>query len=125
MMRLKVQTVFEATQVLANIINENRPLPTKGKFLVKRMHTTLFPDFTTANDQRTAKITSYENQNEAGDPAVPDDKMNEFVAWWAELAGVEIDVNVSPIPIGDLCIAGADSPISFAEFGVLGELVAE
>lgn len=123
MMRLKVQHVFEATQVLANIINENRPLPTRGVYRVTRMHKALFPEFETANSQRTAKIMAYDSANEAGEPAVPDDKMPEFVAWWAELAGEEIEVNVDPIPIDQLCIAGADSPISFAEFGVLGELV--
>ena len=125
MMRLKVQQVFEATQVLAAIINENRPLPTKGKYRVARMHAKLFPEFTTANDQRTAKIVSYDYKNDAEQPAVPDEKMPEFVAWWNELAGEEIEVGIEPIPIDQLCIPGADSPISFAEFGVLGDLVAE
>ena len=141
MMKLKAQQVFDATQVLARIINENRALPSKGKYRIARMHAKLFPEFTTANEQRTAKIASYDHKawvtpegrivpaEEGGDAkateqaAVPDDKMAEFVAWWAEIAAVEIDVNVEPIPIEQLSIDGLDSSISYAEFATLGELV--
>lgn len=117
-MMLKVQTVFDATQVLATIINENRHMPTKGKYRVARMHAKLFPEFTTANDQRSEKILSYEHRNEADQPSVPDDKMPEFIAWWKEVASEEIEVNVEPIPIDLL------DNISYAEFQTLAELVA-
>lgn len=121
MMRLKVQRVFEATQVLANIINENRPLPTKGRFRVSRMHAELFPAFTTANDQRSAKIASYDHRNGDGAVAVPDDKMPEFVAWWRDLAAEEVEANVEPLPVELL----GDDSVSFADFQALGELVAD
>ena len=126
MMRLKVQQVFDATQVLATIINENRPLPTKGKYRIARMHAKLFQEFTTANEQRTAKIISYDHKNEEGNAAVPDDKMPEFVAWWKEMAGVEIDVNVDPIPLDQLSLGDdAESAIKYDEFAALGELVSD
>ncbi len=150
MMRLTVQQVFDATQVLANIINENRPLPTKGKYRVARMHAKLFPEFTTANDQRTAKILSYDYKRvvktprdrfdfdappapktkqdplgygfvETEEVAVPDDKMPEFVAWWQEIAGEEIEVDVTPIPVDQL----GDVGLTYVEFQTLGDLVAE
>lgn len=146
MMRLKVQQVFDATQVLAAIINEKRPLPTKGVYRVTRMHAKLFPEFNTVNEQRTAKISAYEHQRAvyaAGvvvppelvedalakglatmQAAVPDDKMPEFVSWWNEIAGEEIEVGIDPIPLDQLCIDGQEASISFAEFTVLGDLVA-
>lgn len=145
MMRLTGQKIFDATQVLAKIINDNRPLPVKGTYRVNRMHARLFEEFTTLNTQRTAKIASYdylapvlngvvlppgvgnpEDPNITMQPAVPPDKMPEFVEWWKELASVETDVNIEPIPIDQLCLgADAASTITFAEFSALGELVSE
>ena len=122
-MRLKVQQVFDATQTLAAIINEKRPLPQKGIYRVARMHRKLFTEFETINNERTAKITAYDHKNDAGDLAVPDDKMPEFVAWWNEMAGEEIEVDVEPIPIDQLCIPGTEGSITFAEFTILGDLV--
>lgn len=142
MMRLKLQHVFMATQVLWNIINEKRPLPQKGVYRVTLMHRKLSPTFETLNEQRTAKIASYgylawvvngavvsEEEaktaaNASQQPAVPDDKMPEFVEWWRALVeGEEVEVNVEPIPIDQLCITGTEGSISFAEFSVLGDLV--
>lgn len=142
MMKLTVQKVFDATQVLALIINQNRPLPTKGAYRIARMHAKLFGDFTTANNQRTAKIASYDHKkptiagliveateenlahaNCVMQDAVPEEKMEEFVAWWAEIASVEIDANVESIPIDQLSIGDRESSISFAEFMTLGDLV--
>lgn len=142
MIRLTGQQIFDATQTLATIINEKRPLPTKGVYRVTRMHAKLFPEFNVLNEQRTAKINSYDHKawvdgrgvictaEEASlmsgileQNTVPDDLMPEFVLWWAELASVETDVNIEPIPIDQLCIDGQEGGISFAEFAVLGDLV--
>ena len=142
MMKLTLQRVFEATQALAAIINENRPLPSKGKYRVARMHAKLFPEFTTLNDRRTAMIMAYGHKQkitlpgpktlddpfgqkgiEAEQDAVPDDKLPEFLAAWAELAREEIEVNIEPIPIDQLCIDGHEGVVTFAEFAALGELV--
>lgn len=141
MMRLKVQRVFDVTQTLAKIINDRRPLPTKGVYRVTRMHAKLFPEFETINNQRTEKIASYDHlawvtpqgaiiseaeaamANATQQPAVPDDKMPEFAAWWREIADVDLEVNIDPIPVDQLCIDGAESGITFAEFAALGDLV--
>lgn len=141
MMKLKVQQIFEATQVLATIINQKRALPTKGVYRVTRMHAKLFPEFTLINDQRTAKIASYDHKafalpNGTLVPAeeaaamglveqnvVPPEKMGEYVEWWSEMATDEVEVNIDPIPIEQLCIDGAESNITYAEFAVLGDLV--
>mgnify|MGYP001608875539 CR=1 FL=1 len=122
-MKLTVQRIFDVTQVLALIINEKRPLPGKGVYRVARMHAKLFSEFTTINDQRTAKVMSYGHKNEDGLDAVPDDKMEEFVAWWADIASVEVEAPIEPIPIDQLAIDGQESSISFAEFVVLDNLV--
>lgn len=144
MMRLTGQKVFDATQVLALIINEKRPMPTKGIYRVTRMHAVLFPEFSLLNDQRTAKIVSYGYKQATLDgtvvppdsaeavmanvvmqDAVPDDKMPEFIDWWKELASVEMDVNVEPIPIDQLSLGDAvEGSINYAEFAVLDNLVA-
>lgn len=146
MMRLTGQQIFDATQVLATIINEKRALPIKGIYRVTRMHAKLFVEFSAMNDQRTAKIVSYDYKQPTIDgavvpadtpgleamadvvmqDAVPADKMPEFVAWWKDLASIETDVNIEPIPIDQLSL-GDDMPgtISFAEFAALGNLVSE
>lgn len=150
MMRLTGQKIFDATQVLATIINEKRPLPTKGIYRVTRMHGVLFVEFNLLNEQRTAKIVSYgykqavltpfgettgtivpsttenlANPDVVQQDAVPDDKMPEFIDWWKELASVEVDVNIEPIPLDQLSLADdVAGSISYAEFAVLGDLVA-
>lgn len=144
MMRLTGQKIFDATQVLATIINEKRPLPTKGIYRVTRMHGVLFVEFNLLNEQRTAKIVSYgykqyvfngrivlPEESDEADPnivqqdAVPDDKMPEFIDWWKELASIEVDVNIEAIPLDQLSLADdVAGSISYAEFAVLGDLVA-
>ena len=44
-MKLKVQTVLEATLLLTNIINQARPLPQRGKYRVARMHAKLATEY--------------------------------------------------------------------------------
>ena len=123
MMRLTAQQIFTATQVLAAIINEKRVLPSKGVYRVMRMHSKLFPEFEVLNKQRTDKILAYAYKNETDQDAVPDDKMEEFIAWWTDIASIESEVNIEPIAIDQLCIDGQPGSISFAEFSALGELV--
>lgn len=152
MMRLTGQKIFDATLTLAKIIDDKRPLPGKGAYRVVRMHTKLLAEFNVLNTQRTAKIATYGheawadrggniavsaedaiewNKTAADDKkfvlqsCVPADKMPDFVSWWGEIASVEIDVNVEPIPIDQLCLDGKEASITFAEFAVLGELVTE
>lgn len=124
-MKLKVQSVFDATQVLATIINEGRPLPQKGRYRVARAYAKLSPEWTVINERRTSMIMAYDYKNADDQVAVPDDKMEEFVAAWADFAKDEIEVDVQPIPIDQLSVDGAEGCISFAEFATLGELVVE
>lgn len=139
MMRLTGQKIFDATQVLATIINEKRPMTSKGTYRVTKMHRVLFPEFTMLNEARSAKIASYDHlacvlpdgtivpddgmSALLPQPCVPPDKMPEFVVWWHEIASVESDVNIDPIPIDQLGVDGAASSLTFAEFAALGDLV--
>lgn len=142
MMRLTGQKIFDATQVLAAIINEKRRLPAKGIYRVTKMHVALYAEFSVLNDQRTAKIMSYGHKqysldgrvlsaeeattaNAVEQDAVPDDKMTEFIAWWQDLASVESNVNIEPIPIEQLSLGDDEaSTLTYAEFATLGDLVA-
>lgn len=145
-MKLKVQHVFDATLVVAQIIRENRPMPQKGKYRLARLHAKLLPEFTTAAARRDEIITAYDHHEmmpgepglyTASDPpqrvmisapqfSVPPDKLPEFNAAWAEIAGEEIEVDVEPVPLGCLDLGdNADGAIQAAELVTLGDLVTE
>ena len=124
-MKLKVQQVFEATPLLATIINEKRPLPPKGAYWIARLHTKLLPEFTTIAARHDALITAYDyTAPEATTLSVPEEKRAEFFAAWAEIADEEIEVGVDPVKL-DLLDAGGVSSITAGEFVTLGELVCE
>ena len=59
--------------------------------------------------------------------SVPADKIAEFMAAWQEIADQEIEVDVEPLPLDQLCFPGdlADGSIAAHEFIVLGGLVVE
>lgn len=135
-MKLKVQHVFDATLVVAQIIRENRPMPIKGKYRLARLHAKLLPEFTAAAARRDEMITAYDHHEETpvvdgpGIPSpqfsVPPDKMPEFTAAWAEIANEEIEVDVEPLPLSCLDMGdNSDGAISASELVTLGELVVE
>lgn len=125
-MQLKVQHVFDATLVVARIINENRPMPQKGKYRLARLHAKLLPEFTTIAARRDEMITAFDHVNESAVPTVPPDKMAEFNAAWAELGNEVIEVDVEPIPLACLDLGDAVvGTIQAAELIALGELVTE
>jgi hypothetical protein len=59
--------------------------------------------------------------------SVPADKIAEFMATWQEIADQEIEVDIEPLPLDQLCFPGdlADGSIAAHEFIVLGSLVVE
>lgn len=59
--------------------------------------------------------------------SVPEDKVAEFMAAWQEIADQEIEIEIEPIPLDQLCFPGdlADGSITAHEFIVLGDLVIE
>ena len=141
-MKLTVQQVFDITPLLAKIKEENRPLPSKGKYRIARLHRKMEAEWNTIAERYNAMIKTYdhkrpmingvvveateENLQNPGvvmQDAVPDDKMPEFLAKWKDLAAEEIEVAVEPIPLDQLCIDGAEGGISIAEFSVLDKLV--
>lgn len=64
---------------------------------------------------------------EAKEFSVPADKIDEFHATWKEIADQEIEVDIVPMPLDQLCFPGdlADGSITAHEFIVLGDLVVE
>lgn len=58
--------------------------------------------------------------------SVPEDKLQEFLAAWNEIAQQELEVDVQPIPLEQLCLpANVDGSISGHELIVLGDIIAE
>ena len=140
-MILTVQQVFDATPILAKIKDENRPLPSKGKYRIARMHRKMEAEWNTIAERYNAMIKVYGHQrptingkvvtaeeaegaaNVVMQDAVPDEKWQEFLAAWKDIAAEEIEVAVEPIPLDQLCIGGEEGGISIAEFSVLDVLV--
>ena len=61
-MKLTVQQVFDATPILANIMRENRPLPSKGKYRIARMHRKMQTEWDTIAERYNAMIKTYDHQ---------------------------------------------------------------
>lgn len=143
MMKLKAGHVWEATQMVAQIIRAGRPMPQKGKYRLARMHAKLMPEFTIINDQRDALIRSYEFHAKVNGPStredplgqdiidspeftVPANKLEEFSAAWAKIAEEEIEVDVQPIPLAQLDLGDdTNGSVEASELAVLGTLVEE
>jgi hypothetical protein len=135
-MKLMVQQALDATVTLTKIINENRPLSVKGAYLVARMHAMLKPEADRADAQRTEIIAAYGTKAKdvpglteafvAGTSTinpdqwvVPQDKVDDFNAKWSQVATLDVEVPVSPIPLSAL----EGSGITALEFGTLGCVV--
>lgn len=147
-MKLSIQHVMDATLVISQIIREDRKLPQKGKYRLARMHPKLNKEFATVNAQRDEMIIAYGFHPKVPNPAfnqpaeegvdvpefiespeyaVPADKLEEFQAKWSEFADQEIEINIEPIPLEQLCFPGdaEDGSITAHEFIILGDLVKE
>lgn len=137
-MKLTLGRVMEATPVIANIINEKRAMPQRGKFRLARLYAKLLPEFTTGDAQRRDMIKAYGYRvllppdHEGGEPvpadhfSVPPDKAEEFRAAWADLQTAEIDVDIAPVSIAEFDLGpAADGAIHAGELLALGDLVTE
>lgn len=141
-MKLTVQRVMEVVPLITAIITEKRPMSQKGAYRLARLHAKLQPEFAMAHAQRDAMIKAYDTPEmiapppSAADPlgqgpavptgnyTVPPDKLEQFIAAWAEFAKEEIEVDVQPIPLGQLDM-GDDkaASINALELVILGDLV--
>jgi hypothetical protein len=127
-MKLKASQVRTATPVLAAIINENRPLPQKGKYRVGRMHAKLFPEWEQLEERRKAIA---EQHQEEVPPAAEGEPATTRVsaageAEWQEILAQEIEVSVEPIPLSSLDMGEAvNGSVTAGELQTLGDLVTE
>lgn len=141
-MELTAQQVLDMTLVVTTLINENRPMPLKGKYRLGRWHAKLKPEFDVISQRRDAMILAYDTpvmieqvDPETGEKSmvaapgryiVPDDKMAEFNAAWAEIAGEKISFDIERIPFAQLDLGDdANGSISAFELLTLGELISE
>jgi hypothetical protein len=124
-MRLTAQQIFEATPVLASIINERRPMPLKGAYRLARMHAKLYAEFLPIEAKRDEIITAYRHRAAEDAPmSVPTEKLADFRVKWAEIAGETVDVDIEPIPLSLLDLGDETAgSISALELISLGDLV--
>lgn len=121
-MKLTAQQVFDAHQLLTQVILERRPMPLKGAYRLARLHAKLLPEFKVIEENRNGIILDLAK----GERAVPDDKMDEFRAQWGELAGDVIELDVQPIPLAMLDLnPDGEGCFNAQELLTLGDLVAE
>lgn len=140
-MKMTVEKMMLATEMLATIMRERRPMPLKGKYRIARMHAKMFPEYETASAQRDEMIKSYNNPRkiENVDPVtlvvteavsqtefqVPEDRIDEFTANWKAIADGEIEIDIEPIPLDQLDLGNnVDGSIHANELLILGDLVA-
>jgi len=127
-MKIKVQHLMDATMVIRQIITEKRPLPQKGNYRLARMFDKLAREFDILNAKRDEMIKAYDyHADGAKEWSVPPEHIPEFTKQWAELGAEEIEVDIEPIPLEQLCFADPDvqATIDVSEFIVLGSLVKE
>ena len=124
-MKLTAQQVFDATNVLSQVIRENRPMPLKGAYRLQRLHAKLLPEFTPIEARRNAIIIELAKGCQSAVPTVPDDKMDEFRAQWGEIAEEEIELDVEPIPLDLLDTRTVPGSLTAQELMALGDLVTE
>lgn len=141
-MKLKAKHVYEATLTVAQIIRDQRPMPQKGKYRLARLHAKLLPEFTALDARREEMIKAYDHHPmvpvgpSEGDPqgerlgvspefSVPLDKLDDFHKAWGEITSEEIEVDVEPVPLDQLCLDGVDGSIHANELIALGDLVKE
>lgn len=134
-MKLTAGRVFDVLPAITQIINEDRPMPQKGKYRLARLYSKLLPEFEVIAKQRDALIRAYDSPQmmsdngvlvPTGEFTVPFDKLAEFNLSWAEIAKEEIDVDIQPIPFAHLDLGDdRNGALSAAELIALGDLVAE
>jgi hypothetical protein len=132
-MKLKVQQVMDAYMALASIAGRQAAMPQKGKYRVARLESKLRDEFRVASERRDDMIKAYDHKakvqrgdQEVEDFTVPDDKLAEFHEKWKEIADQEIEVDVQPIPLGQLDLGNDhDGAVSVQELIALGPLVAD
>src|SRR5258706_12575771 len=103
MMILTAQAVMDSTIIITRIINQSRPMPQRGKYLLARLHQKLLPEFTLLTARRDEMIRAYETRLvvdglETSEFTVPADKMAEFAAAWKEIGSQKTELEVQPIP---------------------------
>jgi hypothetical protein len=122
--RLTVQRVWDMTLVVSAIIRDRRAMPQRGKYHLARLHAKLLPEFTLAAGRRDELIAVYQHKAEGESVwSVPADRLEDYVAAWKEIAGIEIDVDVQPFALADLDLPGLNGAIEAAEIVILGDLV--
>lgn len=127
-MKLTVAQIRDATLVVSQIIREQRPMSQRGKFRLARLHAKLLPEFTTIEAQRDALIREHGSlvEGETDKWSVPPEHMADFGAAWKLIADEEIEVELTPVPIGDLDVPGvANGSIEAHEIIALGDLITD
>lgn len=124
-MKLTVQQVFDATPVIAGIINSGRALPLKGSYRLIRLHAKLAPELKTISDKRDELLKEHATPIE-GKP----DQFTvtpAFAAAWTDFAKDEIEItDLNPVPLAQLDFGDRTiGAITALELIALGPLVTD
>ena len=132
-MKIAAKTVYEATPILAAVINQDRPMPQKGKYRIARLHAKLYPEWRLLEDRRESILAAYrvstvvknEDGSEGTLTAIPDDQLPTAEAEWLAILSTEIDLDVEPIPLAAVDLGdNTNGSLSAQDLMSLGDLVA-
>ena len=138
-MKLTVQQAWDAHVGVVQIINANRAMSLKARYLLSRMHAKLKPEYDLAVEQQAKMRKDYDtlrmekminpDGSEVELPTdeyiVPKDKQDDFNQKWKSLIAQEIDVDVSPIGLTMLDQGDDPNGVTASELVLLGCLVTD
>jgi len=146
-MKIKTGSILQAHMVLKRLIEEQRPLASKGKYRIARLFTLLDAELRIIEEQRIILIKKYgyevidEETKASKGWQVSEQNMDNFQKEWSGLMEDEIEINCEPIPLSvldspplvEVEVLGGDGsrstknvdPITIQDFLLLGDFVKE
>lgn len=142
-MKMTIEQLMTRMAIVTTLINENRPMPLKGRYRLTRLHAKMLPEYNVVDAQRSEMIRAFDyheptmGKDESGEMvevghaeafSVPPDKMKgEWAKQWAEFASEEIEIEgIQPIPLSQIDLGeNVNASISATEIWQLGDLIAE
>jgi hypothetical protein len=119
-MQLTIGTILDAQPVLGKLVN--LPLPVKSAYWIARLAEHVSREFQVAEQKRVELIKTHGGDpDEKGNVSVKPESLNAFLADFAELCGIEVEVDCKPISLESL----ESASLTPADFLALGPLVVE
>lgn len=126
-MQMTVNAVLLAGDALASIARRAPSMPQVGKYRLARMHRKLAEEYEPAAKQRADLIRKFGLPEDRGNIAVDPAKMDDYLAEWAPIGALQVDVDVEAVLLDGLTFPGLNEngPLEVGELVALGDLVTE